>query len=307
MRNRAAAFLIVILVAMAFYGCTNPETGESTLFASGKDKNSGTTTNNYNTGASGLTISFLANNPPGELYNGQSFPIVLEIYNKGVTAANPYVTLTGYDSNIIQVRWNNRQPGAIQGKSQLNPVGGYGVIDDTLRVSLPTGVDTFTTPITAIACYEYATEAISTLCVDPDPTNNRDDICTAKLVQLSGGQGAPVGVTKIETKPSIGVNYFIITVSNLDKTGSVLKSTKVSTCTEQLTFQEVDVVDVASASLGSQKISCEPATVRLVNGIGTTTCEATGISGNAYTTSLLINLKYGYKTSTTKSLNIRRM
>jgi len=307
MRNRIALVLILIAVSTVFYGCTNPETGGSSLFGTGKDKNTGSATQNYNTGIQGLTLSFLANNPPAELYNGQTFPFVLEIYNKGVTDTNPYVTLTGFDKNIINVNWANRQPGIISGKSQLNPIGGYGFIDDNVKVALPNGVDTFTTPVTAIACYEYVTEGIATLCVDPDPTNNRDDICAAKLVQLSGGQGAPVMITKIEAKPSIGTNYFLITISNADKTGSVIKSTKVSTCTEQLTYQEVDVVDVASASLGSQQISCEPATIRLVSGVGTTICEVSGLSGSAYTTSLILNLRYGYKTSITKTLNIRRM
>lgn len=307
MRSRIALFLVVVLIVMTFYGCSS-DTGAESFFSTGSGKNSGTTDQNYNKGTTGLTISFLANNPPNELYNGQSFPCVLEIYNTGVTDTNPYITLTGYDRNIVKIDWSDRQPGKIYGKSQLNPTGGYGVIDDNLAVSLPSGVDTFTTPITAIACYEYVTEGVTSLCVDPDPTNNRDDVCTAaKLTQLSGGQGAPVAITKIETKPSIGVNYFIITVSNMDKTGTVIKPSRVSSCTDQLTYQEVDVVDIASASVGAQAISCEPATIKLVNGVGTTTCEATGLAGSAYTTSLQLNLRYGYKTSITKSLTIRRM
>ena len=307
MRNGIALFLIAVMIAMAFYGCSSPDTGGGIQFSTGNNGNSGTADQNYNKGTTGLKLDFLANSPPSELYDGQTFPFVLEILNTGITDTNPYITLTGFDKNIVKVDWTNRQPGLIYGKSQINPTGGYGTIDDNVKVSLPSGVDVFPTPVTAIACYEYVTEGISQVCVDPDPTNNRDDVCAAKLIQLSGGQGAPVAITKIETKPSIGTNYFLITVSNLDKTGAVISYDKVSSCTDQLTYQEVDVVDIMSANLGSQKISCEPNTIRLVNGVGTTTCTATGLTGSAYSTSLQLNLKYGYKTSITKSLNIRRM
>jgi hypothetical protein len=307
MRNRSALFLIVLLIAMTFYGCSGPETGGGSLFSTSTSKNSGTSDGNYNKGIVGLKPSFLANNPPGELYDGQPFPVVFEIYNLGVTKTIPYVTLVGFDKNIVRIDWTNRPAGMILGKNESNPSGGYAAIDDNVRISLPSGVDTFPTSMTAITCYEYVTEGVSQVCVDPDSTNNKDDTCTVKLLQLSGGQGAPVAITKIDTRSSIGTNYFIITVSNMDKTGSVIKSDKVPTCTEQLTYQEVDVVDIVVANLGTQRISCEPNTIKLVNGVGTTTCEAPGLTGGAYTSSLQINLKYGYKTSTTKSLNIRRM
>jgi hypothetical protein len=307
MRNRIALFLIAVVIAVAFYGCSSLDTGGGIQFATGNDKGSGTADQNYNKGTTGLKLDFLTNSPPSELFDGQTFPFVLEIYNIGITDVNPYITLTGFDKNIISANWANRQPGIIPGKSQLNPTGGYASVEDNVKVTLPTGVNTFSTPLTAIACYEYVTQAVSQVCVDPDPTNNRDDVCAAKLIQLSGGQGAPVGITKIDTRPTIGMTYFIITISNLDKTGAVIKYDKVSTCIDQLTYQDVDAVDVMGANLGSQSISCTPTTIKLVNGLGTITCQATGLTGSAYSSSLQLNLRYGYKTSITKSLNIRRM
>lgn len=295
MRNRIALFLIVILLAVAFYGCSG-------------GNNTGTaTTETYNVGTIGLKLNFMPNSPPSELFNGQSFPIVIEMYNEGVTDTSPYVLLTGFDTNILKTTWTSTQVSKISGKSQMNPVGGYGVSENNVMVSLPTGIDTFSTTLTAIICYDYITEGITTICVDPDPTNNKDDVCSAKVAQLSGGQGAPVAITKVEARPSIGVNYFFITVSKMDKTGEVIKSSKVSSCTD-LAYDEVDVVDVASATLGTRSMSCDPTTIRLVNGVGTTTCQVTGLgNGNAYTTSLVLNLRYGFKTSIAKSLNIRRM
>lgn len=296
MRNRIVLFLMLFLLAFTFLGCD------------GFSSNGTTPTNdNYNTGTAGLKVNFMTNSPPSELFNGQSFPIIIEVYNQGVTDTSPYVVLTGFDTNILRVDWTSRQGSKVSGKSQMNPTGGYGVIEDNVRVSLPNDINTFSSPLTAIICYDYITEGVTSVCVDPDPTNNKDDVCSARISQLSGGQGAPVAITKVEAKPSIGVNYFLITISNMDKTGQIIKSSKVSTCTD-LDYDEVDVVDIASATLGTRSMTCEPSTIRLVNGVGATTCEVSGLgNGNAYTTSMVLNLRYGVKTSISKSLNIRRM
>ncbi len=295
MKGRISAFFVVVMVALTFYGCSG--TGTST----------GTTDQNFHVGTTGLSINFMPNSPPPEIYDGKTFPFILEIYNKGVTDTNPYLTLTGFDPNIVKIGWSSTQPGLITGKSYLNPVGGYAVIEDKVTATLPDGVDTFTTPVIVIGCYEYATEGVASVCMDPNPSNNDDDVCTARLVSLSGGQGAPVAITKIDVRPSMGITYFIITISNLDKSGEVISAGKVSTCTEQLTYQDMDIVEVTSAKVGTQSMTCEPSTIKLINGVGTTSCEIATVTDTAYTTTLLLNLKYGFKTSLTKSLNIRRI
>jgi hypothetical protein len=87
----------------------------------------------------------------------------------------------------------------------------------------------------------------------------------------------------------------------------VIKRDKVGQCLDQLTPIDVDVVEVAGGTLGSQPLECSPTTVRLVNGQGITTCRRSGLSGNAYTTALMLSLRYGYKSSITKTVSIRRI
>jgi hypothetical protein len=158
----------------------------------------------------------------------------------------------------------------------------------------------------ATACYDYQTSATVQVCVDPNPASNQDDVCQAKSFTVSGGQAAPVAITGVAQQPSAGTSQFVITIKNLGG-GDVLKRDKVGQCLDQLTPIDVDVVEVAGGTLGSQSLVCSPTTVKLVKGQGITTCRISGLTGNAYATALMLTLRYGYKSSITKTVSIRRI
>jgi hypothetical protein len=309
MRNNAIAFLIICLLITAAYGCSSETNADGTTknaFGSSGSSKTQTTAPTYNTGLTGITMAFLLNSPPTEMYDGQTFPFALEITNTGNTTTNPYITLSGFDKNIIHVDWTYKQPGSIPKKGPDYPVGGYGALSEEVKVTLPAEVTTLPTTIKATACYDYITDANVQVCVDPDPTNNKDDVCAPKTVSITTGQSAPLAISSVVQQPSRGITSFIVTIKNTGG-GDVLKIDKVSQCMAQLSPVDTDVVDVFDATLGTQVLSCTPTTVRLVKGLGVTNCKITGLTGNAYTTTLMLRFKYGYKSSITKSVNVRRM
>jgi hypothetical protein len=309
MRNNAIAFLIICLLVVAVYGCSSETNADGTTknaFGSGSNKQTQGTMPTYNTGLTGITMSFQINSPPTEMYDGQVFPFALEIFNTGNTTTNPYITLSGFDKNIIHVDWTNKQPGSIPKKGPDYPQGGYGALSEEVKVTLPTEVTALPTTVKATACYDYMTDASVQVCVDPDPTNNKDDVCTPKTITISTGQAAPLSVSGIAQQPSRGITSFIVTIKNVGG-GDVLKVDKVSQCMGQLSPIDTDVVDVIDARLGTQLLSCTPTTIRLVKGQGVTNCKISGLTGNAYATTLMLSFRYGYKSSITKSVNVRRM
>lgn len=280
------------------------------LFISGCDgNNSSVEVPSYNTGDLGITLELIENSPPHNAYHGGNIPFFLEIRNQGSYETNPLIWLSGHDPNIIRLNWNAVSPGLLEGKSFSNPIGGYGYLEaPNVNINLPNAVDTYSAPLKVTTCYSYVTKASAQVCVDSDATNNQDDACTPKTVSISGGQGGPVAITHIETEPSSsGTVIFTISIQDVGD-GTIINEGKVNTCTSRMKASDIDVVSIRSAQLGYEHLSCTPSNpVRLVNGKGVVFCRKSGLSGSAYTTTINLELAYGYKSSISKSINVRRV
>src|SRR5574342_94965 len=89
---------------------------------------------------------------------------------------------------------------SLAGKSQFNPKGEFDQVHFRVK---NTGIlqqfETYQSDVVFRACYKYSTFASAQVCVDPDVANlNPRKICRSQPVMLSGGQGAPVAVTRVE-------------------------------------------------------------------------------------------------------------
>ena len=295
MNKRMRVILVVSLFVLFLLGC--------------EGNNSSVDVPSYHTGNLGITLDLIENSPPDNAYHGSNLPFFLEIRNQGSYETRPLIWLSGHDPNIIRINWAAISPGLLEGKSFSNPTGGYGYLEaPDVQISLPDSVDTYSTNMKLTTCYPYVTKASSQVCVDPDPTNNDDDACQTKTVSLSGGQGGPLAITSIKEEPSSGGTViFTITIQNIGD-GTIINEGKVSSCTSRMKASDLDVVSIRSAQLGYEPLSCTPTNpVRLVNGKGIVYCRRSGLSGSAYTTTLNLELAYGYKSSISKSINVRRI
>lgn len=163
-------------------------------------------------GTDGLEIEFATNSPPKEVSATQQFPIVVSVHNKGAFDVmgnlsaelflnyDPiYFSETQYsvDQQLIEKRSHIQ---AI-GKSLAWPEGENRL--DTLAIMQANILGTRSvaqTQIGASLCYPYGTELSTTVCVDSDPygMDQREQVCHAEDQTFSGGQGAPVAITKVE-------------------------------------------------------------------------------------------------------------
>ncbi len=294
MKLKRVEIVLALIVLITLAGC---------------DRNGPASESEYHRGTEGIVFNFMRNSPPSEVFEGDSIPFAVEVRNKGADSTSPRFWLSGHDENIIHLNWqgSSPNPGNLEARDENNPIGGYATLEsNSVGVSLPNDVDSYETTMRLTACYPYTTFASTQLCVDPDPTINADDTCTSSDVSVSGGQGGPVAITHVQEESSRDKVRFVVTIQNVGG-GTVIDRGKVSSCTT-VREQDMNKVHVSAQSISGRSVNCRPNPVRIVGGKGIAYCE-TSMSGgtSAFTTVLTMNLDYGYKSSITKSIKVRRI
>lgn len=274
------------------------------------------------TGSEGLRVSFLENLPPPKLFDNEDFTAVIQIENKGaanVGSAGDKIYLSGFDpATLTGISTFGMQIPSLKGKDIITQQGDLDTVSFNGKIASLKGIGLMQVPLKMLltTCYAYETIAYPQVCIDPTPFSPvlRQKVCTASSVS-AGTQGAPIAVTSVDVLPSSGSTKFKIYVSNVGG-GRVFRSgiTALSKCNPSITssdfFKDSDYVEVNDVLISgtSIKSSCrgiDQNHVRLTNGQGVFLCEFNRIRGNnAYTTQLMIKLKYGYELNLMKNLDI---
>jgi len=283
----------------------------SVLFVAGCTLNSTkTSTDEVYTGTQGIVMSFIAQNPPSEIFEGSPMSVLIDYSNKGASEIKSgKLYLTGYDSTYLFGSSSKVENlNGLNGKSLLNPVGEEKIAEFVSgSVNKPDDIDRFSQKLKLTACYEYETHASAQVCIDPDPFGIREGkkTCTVSAITLSGGQGAPVGVTSIDERIAGNRIQFKIFFKNLGS-GEVYNVGKgTDNCFSSLDYSDLDQVTVVGARFSRKTLSCEPSKVRLVNNEGYVICYGNiETTGDEYLTTLNVDLKYNYRDSIIRSVDI---
>ncbi|MCF7861402.1 hypothetical protein K9M79_04065 [Candidatus Woesearchaeota archaeon] len=293
----------------------------------------------YYTGIDGITMKFLTGSPPDTVYvdsdnmlssenayASDEYPFIIEFQNLG---AYPYtqtgttygtaqasVYLSGFEQSLVELSSTiNGETISVEGRNEDNPIGGYDTVEREARFKLPVSSTSYITKINAIACYNYGTLASGTICIDPDPSNDDNDVCSTHGTTFSGGQGAPVSVTSLEVEPMKNKVLVKINIKNSGR-GEVVDKSKITECPFNLDYNEKGYVELETIRLGAQsdtqaglnKGNCRPTKLRLEDGYGTIHCTLDVADHDAaFVTTLQVELGYGYKDSITKNINIKRI
>lgn len=280
-------------------------------------------------GTEGLVLDFVKDAPPLRAYDGEKIYIYVEVRNKGAYPINPdeklngMLFLSGFDSSIITIDSHNLENGIkldddeLKGKSNYNPEGGYQLIKFSGDIKFPEHLGLYIPTFVATACYEYKTTAAVDVCLDPNPLAITERVCEVKDISLTS-QGAPVAVTKVEERIlNLATEnkkvQFKIYIENVGE-GDIIKPDegwleKCNPYKAGLDLESEDRVLVEEVKLGDKPITCQPLInnyLQLYNGRGFMICESTFKGETAYTTKLLIKLKYAYRNEISKSVRIRR-
>ncbi len=296
-------------------------------------------------GTEGLKMNFLGKNPPDEAYEGERFPLIIELKNKGAydIEFNKGVIVIGLEQEYVSAPGefvDNPILFSLPGRSLYDPVGGFDRKTIPLTVStLGPQIETITTNVAVTACYPYRTEAAAQVCVDSDiyGQKQQEKVCTPQTLsmgtiqkegqELPRGQGAPIAVTKIEQKmmphdrEDMVKPSYMIYVKNMEDGLPV----------------EIDSYDKACAGVGMQRrtlnvvkanvfltdrsvqtqLDCTPKVIEAGKAgyiklekkedfIKCTFEEGIPKALGTYTTPLIIDLDYGYTFTISKSVLLRK-
>lgn len=174
---------------------------------------------NVRVGFTGLTLELLKNTPPQRMFEGDIFPFVIKIKNNGAysikddkRAVVSLIVEKDYTRNVQLLNEGKleiaegRSSSAfftILGRTQIDPKGGEEIISYNVQAGKIDPQSEFhSSTIIGTVCYPYETVLSATVCVDTDITNLRPvkKVCNAQDLIFGNGQGAPVAITKIETR-----------------------------------------------------------------------------------------------------------
>ncbi|MBI2129334.1 hypothetical protein HYU07_03770 [Candidatus Woesearchaeota archaeon] len=280
----------------------------------------------FHTGTQGVVMNFMKNAPPDRMFDGDKVDFVVEVKNNGAypetDSFQGYLYISGYDVNAFQDQgWDggNLLPSTLQGITENNPVGGYATKTFKATVKVPFEGDSYSPTIVISSCYTYKTIAEASICIDPEPyrTSDEPQVCSIHDVSLGGGQGAPVAVTRVDEDVTRDKVIFKIYIRNSGG-GRVFTTDAFNNnkCPSNLDFSDVNKVLLDGGSLGVQlpgagQAECTPRgtyddPIRLVDNNGVITCTFNKpiTSGPAYTTTLQMNLVYGYTSTIQKTIKI---
>lgn len=255
---------------------------------------------NIHTGTEGLVMNLLKDQPPDKIVKGSSFSILLELANKGAyDIEDGYIMIGGFNPYYIYLE-NKNILFSLQGKSISYPEGDKDLIQIKVKnVNIPEGRHEYSTTLKLLAYYNYETDASAEVCINPNIYDyvKTDNVgCEVKEISLSGGQGAPIAVTKIEqliTSPSDISSYvdiqFRMHVAN--RGDGKLQN---------------DEVILNKVILSNQNINCVPKSLTLKeNEDKYFTCKASiPRETTPYLSPIKINLGYVYINELTKKIKI---
>ncbi len=284
----------------------------------------------YHTGTDGVDIAFVPQAPPSSVYEERTFPVTVELHNRGAGTIPDQegrrgVLTVDYDEYYLSEEEPGEKRFVLRGKSELTPRGEETTekVADFKALPLTGEIESPETQVYVSACYPYNTTFTEDICIDSTTQRNeRSQVCEATDHSYSSGQGAPVSVTKLEVDMYPSGNYirprFVVHVENTGG-GSVLKPTGQGPLHEvcSLKGEERDVNALGiSAELADVALSCEPDPVRLQQGSNKVFCDVPTESlaenprlfsdRDNFVSTLRLNLHYIYVNGVSKTMEIER-
>ncbi len=293
-------------------------------------------------GTDGLTIEFIGNTPPDEVFENTPFPFGIKLVNEGAyNIADGYITFSLEEDYLLldensmnslgdRVRWEGSKPQirfSLNGKSIEVAEGEEEII--TLRgeaKKLEELSQIHESSILTTACYGYETNLVATVCVDTDLYDLKKIVkpCEIKDLRFSN-QGAPVAITGIEVKmvpmdtPSRIRPQFLINIENKGDGLVTKRSDEIISraCSQNpLNYSDFGIVDINVFLGGERKqLNCNIANnqnsgvVKLRDNRGIARCileEGIDEREGTYASPLSVELDYGYTYTISRNIIIKK-
>ncbi len=275
-------------------------------------------------GTDALKIDFLQQSPPGEVHPKDAFNIIAEIKNIGTHNIENGLLVLNVDDQYTTIIGNSEERLNLEGKSIFNSVGGFILFQKKATAKqLPAQQERMTAKISIGACFKYSTIGGIDACIDTTPEKISKKVCVPKNDNIAGGQGAPVAITRIESKMLPNKNddtkiipEFIIYFQNLgngiviNKEKVLLKCSPDERDTSLISKDDYDLINVR-VSIPQGELTCNKQSISLQSSEKKLICKYEtdgGLSKNlgTFTTSLSFELNYGYFQTAVKQITISK-
>lgn len=283
-------------------------------------------------GTSGLEVQF-GQSTLREVQMCNELTAYVDVRNAGAFDVEQGVYSFLVEEDRFDILQPNQRKGAfdLEGRSQYNPYGGLTQVSLKVRSrDLPSNFESYESPVVVQSCYPYMTTASVPVCIDPDVQGLQPrKTCVPEPVKLSGGQGAPVAVTEVETymnEVGEGVRpAFVVFVQDLGA-GRVVHESGIDVACGGERLRETEGMPDdfendpylalmpwvnVKAKIGESELSCAPFPVRLDERRAVKViCEGDTVyplSGGTFETILSLELSYGYVTEAVAPVTISRL
>jgi hypothetical protein len=311
---KKAAICFVLIVSLFLLACTSPDTNSKLE----KDLYRGT---------EGVSLTILEKGVPSEVFEGEEISLVAKLENKGVYESASPIMLVSLEKGYMEFKSGNhisRQAiSKLEGKTIFNTFNDFQIAEFPIKVKTINDQSEYhDATILVNMCYDYYGKAFADICIDKDPhsVGSQKSVCTVSDIDLSGGQGGPVAITKIESRMMVDENsirpQFRIYISNAGQGNVIRYGTKDSVCSNsglvQGDYNTVDLVDITFSNFHISDFECNPLPLILQKNEDYVTCtlKAGKISKNvgaSYLTPIKVEFKYGYIESASKQIKIKKI
>ena len=246
---------------------------------------------NFKQGVGELQFRFLENAPPEKIYPNSNFKIVLEADNLAAyDVVNLQVAILGLDQTYFEISPSEQKVERLVGRSLTAPGRDKQFLEfEGQSKSISPQAFEYRAPFFLKTEYRSTFEFVDTICLNPNVYAIYDAGCKPDTQKSFSGQGAPVGVNRMEEiiSPGAGAKVeFRLFITNLGK-------------------GKVKTLTVGKGELGGKPLLCvfqraEDPTGKKVQ-LGTEAQEATLIctasleDSQSYKTTLAVDFSYDYE------------
>lgn len=275
----------------------------------------------YKIGHSGLELEI--KNKIDEVYVHDYILLNLQLLNNGGYEINNGVIKIAMDEDYLSPLGNTQKDFSLKGRSVSAPDGEGQTISFTLKakdieeLSLTQNANIYFT-----GCYNYETELSIDVCIDADIYRIQENkVCEPDLQKTSGGQGAPLTITEVETKmvyndeEKIIIPTFLISLKNKGSGTIFRENYEQSYCSPTgINQDDLNIVDVEikiNHEGGMYNLECAPeGDIKLIDGERKIICKDNAgfsIEDGTFQTPLNIKLRYGYAEVISENIQINKL
>jgi hypothetical protein len=161
---------------------------------------------NFKQGYGALAVITIVDSPPKIVYPNSEYKMIVKLENQGAyDLTNGEVKILGFDEKYILLEENEKEiislddEPILSGRSSVNPDGASARLEFEFQTrDIFPGAESYTAYYFIKADYDYKTELIQTVCINPKTYEIYDSGCKVEPKISLGGQGSPLAVAILE-------------------------------------------------------------------------------------------------------------